>query len=172
MKYDLRPMTAPTVNPEVREVGQRPFGIYAIIALFLMFVATAALDIIRLRVGFASELLQQIAELLHEGSGLSTLPQLLFRDTNILVLINVVIITVIVATIVGLWFRFRQAWVAAMLLVGIGLVYNIWSYLEGTPLYLNMLIHVIAVFYLNERGVRLAFDPPRPREESMGGLWL
>ena len=159
------------VSPEVRHVGKRPFGIYAIIVLFLLFVATASLDIIRLRIGFASESLQQIAEILREGSALSSLPSLFFNDTQLLVLINVAIIAVVVATIVGLWFRLRQAWVAAMLLVGIGLVYNIWSYLEGTPLYLNMLIHVIAVFYLNDRGVRLVFDPPRPESEPMGGLW-
>lgn len=164
-------MTAPMVNPEVRQAGKRPFGIYAIIVLFLLFVATASLDIIRLRIGFASELLQQIAEVLHEGSAFSSLPQLFFSDTQLLVLINMAIIAVLMTTIAGLWFRVRQAWVAAMLLVGIGLVYNIWSYLEGAPLYLNMLIHVIVVFYLNERGVRLAFDPPRPEQEPMGSVW-
>ena len=47
-----------------------------------------------------------------------------------------------------------------MVLIGIGLVYNIWNYLEGTPLFANMLINVLAVFYLNERSVQAYFEQP------------
>lgn len=165
-------MTGPTVSPEVREVGKRPFGVYATVLLFLLFIAAAALDIVRLRVGFPSRLLQRIAEVLNESASLSMLPPLFVSDEFVLILINIGIIVVLVATLVGLWFRVRQAWVAALLLVGVGLVYNIWSYLEGTPLYLSMLIHVVAVFYLNERSVRMVFErPPAADPTPTGGVW-
>ena len=146
------------VHPELRQVGQRPFGIYAIIFLFLLFGVVAAFDIMRLRVGFPTVLLAQIAEFLPEASSLSALPRLFIRDSEVLVFINAFIIFVVVFTAVGLWFRRRVAWVTAMVLIGIGLVYNIWNYLEGTPLYVNMLINVLAVFYLNERSVQAYFE--------------
>lgn len=150
--------TSQPVYPELREVGKRPFGIYAIVLLFLMFGAAAGLDIVRLRFGLPTSLLTQIAELLSESSSVLGLPRLIFRDASILILINVAIVFVLAFTAVGLWFRWRQAWVAAMVLIGIGLVYNIWAYLESTPLYVNMLINVLAVFYLNERSVQAYFE--------------
>ena len=152
--------TSQPVYPELRQVGKRPFGLYAIIVLFLLFGVVAAFDIVRLRLGFSSMLLLQIAEYFPEASSLSGLPRLLFRDADVLVFINVVIIFVVVFTAVGLWFRQRGAWVSAMVLIGIGLVYNIWNYLEGTPLFANMLINVLAVFYLNERSVQAYFEQP------------
>ena len=158
--------TSQPVYPELRQVGKRPFGLYAIIILFLLFGVVAAFDIMRLRLGFSSLLLLQISAYFPEASSLSGLPRLLFRDADVLAFINVVIIFVVVFTAVGLWFRRRQAWVTGMVLIGIGLVYNIWNYLEGTPLYVNMLINVFAVFYLNERGVQAYFEQRSAGEEA------
>jgi lysylphosphatidylglycerol synthetase-like protein (DUF2156 family) len=158
--------TSQPVHPELRQVGKRPFGLYAIIFLFLVFGVVAVFDIMRLRMGFPSVLLLRVAAYFPEASSLSGLPRLLFRDAEVLVFINVVIIMVVVFTAVGLWFRRRQAWVMAMVLIGIGLVYNIWNYLEGTPLYINMLINVFAVFYLNERSVQAYFEQ-RPAGEEI-----
>ena len=137
---------------------KRPFGIYAIIVMLLLAAAAAALDIVRIRTGFPSQLLQQIAELLREGTILTGLSTRLVADEQVLILINLIIIGSMAVTIVGLWFRLYGAWLAAMLLIGIGLVYNIWNYLAGTPLYLSMLLHVFSVFYLNERSVQLSFE--------------
>ncbi len=150
--------TSQPVPPELREVGKRPFGIYAIIFLFVLFGVVAVFDIVRVRFGLPTALLVQIAELIPEGSSLSGLPRLFFRDTDILVGINAAILFIVVFTAIGLWFRLRQAWVVAMVLIGIGLVYNIWNYLEGTPLFVNMTINVFAVFYLNERSVQAYFE--------------
>ena len=150
--------TSQPVHPELREVGRRPFGVYAIIFLFVLFGAVAAFDIVRLRFGLPTTLLGQIAEFIPESSSLSGLPRLFFRDADVLVAFNFAIIFVTVLTAVGLWFRQRQAWVSAMVLIGVGLVYNIWNYLAGTPLYLSMLLHVFSVFYLNERSVQLSFE--------------
>jgi hypothetical protein len=158
--------TSQPVHPELRQVGRRPFGLYAIIILFLVFGLVAVFDIMRLRLGFPSLLLLQIAEYFPQASSLSSLPRLLFSDTEMLVFINVVIIFTVTFTAVGLWFRQRQAWVTAMVLIGISLVYNIWNYLEGTPLYINMLINVFAVFYLNERSVQAYFEQ-RPAGEEV-----
>lgn len=158
--------TSQPVHPELREIGKRPFGIYAILFLFLLFAAVAAFDIVRLRIGLPTTLLVRIAELIPEGSSLTGLPRLFFRDAEVLVFINFVVIFVTVVTAVGLWFRRRQAWVSAMLIIGIGLVYNIWNYLEGTPLFTNMLINVLAVFYLNERSVQAYFEQRSPGAET------
>ena len=161
--------TSQPVHPELREVGRRPFGVYAIIFLFVLFGAVAAFDIVRLRFGLPTTLLVQIAEFIPESSSLSGLPRLFFRDADVLVAINFAIIFVTVLTAVGLWFRQRQAWVSAMVLIGVGLVYNIWNYLEGTPIYLNMAIHVLAVFYLNERSVQMVFERRAPGEQTQPG---
>ena len=150
--------TSQPVHPELRQIGKRPFGIYAIIFLFLLFAAVAGFDIVRLRIGLPTTLLVRIAELIPEGSSLTALPRLFFRNANVLVFINSVVIFVTIVTAVGLWFRQRGAWVSAMVLIGVGLVYNIWNYLEGTPLFANMLINVLAVFYLNERSVQAYFE--------------
>lgn len=151
-------MMTPTVSPEVRQPGKRPFGIYAIMVLLLLTILAAVLDFLRLRSSLTSPLLLQIAEALSESASLSNLPALLIDNANLLALLDVAIILLILITTIGLWFRARSAWVMAMLLIGVGLGYNIWKYLEGAPLYLSMLIHVVAVFYLNERSVRQVFE--------------
>lgn len=161
-------MTEPTVHPEVREVGRRPFGLYAIMVLLLLTIVAATLDIVRLRSGLPTPLLVQLAEFINESASLSTLPPLLFTNHNLLLISNVVIILVIVLTVVGLWLRARRAWIMAMLLIGLGLGYNIWRYLEGEPLYLSMFIHVVAVFYMNERSVQLVFERPAPDAPPAG----
>lgn len=158
--------TSQPVHPELREIGKRPFGIYAIIFLFLLFAVVAGFDIVRLRFGLPTALLIRIAEFIPESSSLTGLPRLFFRDANILVYINFAVILLTVVTAIGLWFRWRGAWVLAMVLIGIGLVYNIWSYLEDTPIYANMLINVLAVFYLNERSVQAYFEQRPSGEEA------
>ena len=152
--------------PGLRQGGKWPFGLCACIIRFRLVGVVAAFDFRRLGCGFSSLVLLQIAAYFPGASSLSGLPRLLFRDADVLAFINVVIIFVVVFTAVGLWFRRRQAWVTAMVLIGIGLVYNIWNYLEGTPLYVNMLINVFAVFYLNERGVQAYFEQRSAGEEA------
>ncbi|HOU39766.1 MAG TPA: hypothetical protein PK829_00725 [Promineifilum sp.] len=164
-------MTQPVVNPEVRQAGKRPFGLYAIMVLLLLTIFAAALDILRLRSGLATPLLLQLADIVSESASLSTLPPLVFSDRNLLLLSNVVIILVILLTVIGLWFRLWGAWIMAMLLIGLGLGYNIWKYLEGAPFYLSMFIHVVSVFYMNERSVRQVFERPTPTAPPSGTMW-
>ena len=50
----------------------------------------------------------------------------------------------------------RWAWIGAILMSGLGLAFAIGSWWDGHPQYLAMAINVVAVFYLNQRDVRLA----------------
>lgn len=148
--------------PELREVDKQPFGLYAVIALLLLAALSAAFDIIRIQIGLPSRLLQQIAEVLQDLSSLGGITKLLVSDERILIIINSAIILLIVVAAIGLWFRDRAAWILAMILIGVGLGYNIWAYIEHTPVYISMATHVLAVFYLNERSVRLIFERKAP----------
>jgi len=159
-------MGANLAEPELREVEKRPFGVYAIIGLLLLSAGAAALDIVRIRVGYSSRFLEQIAVFLREGTALNALSYRYVSDEQILLLINIFIIALTFLTALGLWLRRREAWVATMLLIGVGLIYNIWSYLAHSPLYWSMLINVVTVFYLNERSVQLAFERGRPAGEK------
>ena len=159
-------MTISPVAPELREVEKRPFGIYAIIGLFLVVATGAALDILRIRSGYPRRLVEQIAIFLRDGTTLNALSHWLVRDDQILLFINIAIIGLTLTTSLGLWFRRQEAWVASMILVGIGLGFNIWVYLVGKPLFFSMLINVSAVFYFNERSVQLSFERGQPAGEA------
>jgi hypothetical protein len=50
------------------------------------------------------------------------------------------------------------AWTLAMLLEGYALALNLWSFFQGHPLYLQMLLGAVIVFYLNTRDVYRAFQ--------------
>ena len=66
--------------------------------------------------------------------------------------------------IIGLFTLRRWAWVAGMVLVGVGLGFNILLYFRGNPQYLNMLLEVVLVFYLNQRDVQQAFRRRKPSQ--------
>jgi hypothetical protein len=155
-------MNTSSVTPELRHVDRRPFGLYAIIALLLIWAVAAGLTILDLRGQLPQPTWQDIARLLTQQVSLTGLVDTLINEQRLQLVGHILVILAVVTVIVGLWLRVRQAWVMAMLLVGLGLVYNIWHYLDGTPLYVSMLIHVVAVFYLNDRGVRLYFAQAEP----------
>ena len=50
------------------------------------------------------------------------------------------------------------AWTLAMLLEGYALALNLWSFFQGHPFYLQMLLGTVIVFYLNTRDVYRAFQ--------------
>jgi hypothetical protein len=54
-----------------------------------------------------------------------------------------------------------------MILTGIGLAFTIWSYFQGTPNYLPMLIDVVIVFYLNQRDVQQYFERMGSQESTV-----
>ena len=50
------------------------------------------------------------------------------------------------------------AWTLAMLLEGYALAINLWSFFQGHPFFLQMLLSSVIVFYLNTRDVYRAFQ--------------
>ena len=50
------------------------------------------------------------------------------------------------------------AWTLTMLLEGYALAINLWSFFQGHPFYLQMLLSSVIVFYLNTRDVYRAFQ--------------
>ena len=54
----------------------------------------------------------------------------------------------------------RWGWVGAIILSGLSLAFALGAWWDGRPIYLSMLINVIAVFYLNQRDVRAVYDQP------------
>jgi uncharacterized membrane protein (DUF2068 family) len=51
----------------------------------------------------------------------------------------------------------RWGWILTMIMTGIGLAFSIWSYIDGNPRYIPMLIYIVIVFYLNQREVQSPF---------------
>lgn len=60
---------------------------------------------------------------------------------------------------IGLLAGRRWAWVGAIVMSGLSLAFTLGAWWDGHPTYVAMLINVIAVFYLNQREVRAAFEP-------------
>ena len=58
---------------------------------------------------------------------------------------------------VGLWRLRRWAWTLMMLWTGLGLTADLVDYIRGDPHYPQMVVSVIVVFYLNQRGVQNSF---------------
>jgi uncharacterized membrane protein (DUF2068 family) len=131
------------------EKRRRPFGVYALIVLWglqiisLLFFASFA-DRMQMEFGLPVHLLGRITT----GSMLA----FIFGISALLLAI----------TAVGLWMLKRWAWVATMVLVGIGLFTGIWQVLLGRPLDISLLFNVIVVFYLNSREVQNAFSRRTP----------
>jgi hypothetical protein len=61
------------------------------------------------------------------------------------------------ALAVGLWLLQRWAWNVMMLWTGLGLTADLVDYVRGDPHYVQMLVSMIVVFYLNLRSVQYAF---------------
>ncbi len=126
------------------EKRRRPFGVYALIVLW-------GLQIISLLL-FAS-----FPSALRLGSGIPVEFQGTITIDALLSFVFGASALVLAITAVGLWLLKRWAWVATMVLVGIGLFTGIWQVLLGRPLEITLLFNVIVVFYLNSREVQNAF---------------
>jgi hypothetical protein len=59
------------------------------------------------------------------------------------------------------------AWTVAMLVQGYALVIDLWTFFHGEVLYLQMLLAIVIVFYLNTREVRSVFQTRQhPMEDA------
>ena len=129
---------------------KRPFGVIVIIVLQLVSVAGAALDIYLTYNGITDAIFTQTV---HTG-GIPTF--------------NLVAIVLGLVISFGLWQLKRWAWFLVMVQLGISMAGGLWLYTQGNPYYSNMVIDVIAVFYLNQREVQQAFE----REHNPQGVAL
>ena len=68
---------------------------------------------------------------------------------------NALAVLAIVAC-VGLWFLSRRAWALTMLLVGIALVFGLYSWWLGEPNYVRLLLNAVIALYMNQEAVRVA----------------
>jgi len=118
---------------------ERPLGV-VVIALFLLADAIVALG----QIIFDTEFSTRAQTLVDIGEWMPGL------------VVVVGILKVIAA--VGLWFGSRRAWVAAMLVAGVGLLLSFYVYWVGDPAYARMLINVVIAFYLNQGAVRDYFE--------------
>jgi hypothetical protein len=81
------------------------------------------------------------------------------EGTTAAVVVTAVLIGLLVAslaTIVGLLAWKEWAWVLAIISSGVILAIDLGWWYSGEPRYLSMLLNVIAVFYLNQRDLRMA----------------
>ena len=69
---------------------------------------------------------------------------------------------------VAFFMEWRWGWALAMLLTGVGLVFNLDAYANGDFNLGRLILLVAAAFYLNQRAVRDVFE--RPRHITAGGL--
>lgn len=154
-------MAEKPIEVDLREAPRRPFGVYVLVAILLLGVFSAVLEIIRVQFRLVGVWVEA-DKFLVDRSGFVQLAARLFRDPGLLTIVNGVLIAVWTVVIIGLWLLQRWAWLVVMISTGVTLTFALWRYFEGTPDYLGMLINVAVVFYLNDRSVQRAYARRRP----------
>jgi hypothetical protein len=71
-----------------------------------------------------------------------------------------VLVGIFLLAVIGLLLLKRWGWILTMITTGTGLAVTIWSYIDGNPRYVPMLIYIVIVFYLNQRDVQVPFMNP------------
>ena len=132
-----------------RSVRSRyPLGILVIVALSTVRCLSIVAALTKLQGG-------DVADWLRATSPLPDRPD----GTTAAIIVTAVLVALLVAslaTIVGLLTWRNWAWVLAIILSGAILAIDLGWWYSGEARYLSMLLNVIAVFYLNQRDVRLA----------------
>jgi hypothetical protein len=82
----------------------------------------------------------------------ASLPRI--NDVPLTHAIELTVAVLTVVGVIGLLGGRRWGWVLTMLIVGLGLVFDLIQYLNGLPVPIALLLHVLAAFYLNQRSVR------------------
>ncbi len=140
-----------TTRPERRN---RPFGVTVIVVLLLLAAVIA----------LPASLLGLVGTVSSEGE-IAPLPDRTTIDLIGTLAVLLVLGVSALAAAVGLLRLQRWAWVLTMLLVGTQLATNLWQYfVAGERPYLEMLVDVLLVFYLNQREVQRAFGQRAARD--------
>jgi len=132
-----------------RSVRSRyPLGILVIVALSTVRCLSIVAALTKLQGGDVVDWLRATSPLPDRPDG-----------TTAAIIVTAVLVALLVAsfaTIVGLLAWRNWAWVLAIILSGAILAIDLGWWYSGEARYLSMLLNVIAVFYLNQRDVRLA----------------
>lgn len=150
---------------DLRESTKRPFGVYVVVALLLLGVFSAMLEIFRVQFALTGFWVEADAFFRRRG-GIIMLVTHLFTDPTAITIANGLIIVVWFSIISGLWLMQRWAWVVLMILIGIILTYSLVMYFKGTPDYQDMALYVAIAFYLNDHTVQRAFRRRTPKEAT------
>ena len=127
---------------------KRPFGLIVIIGLLCLNFAIALTTIFLLFGGFIPNLSQ------------------LTSDSQHLIAALVLLIDIWgLGIIYGLWLYRSWAWPVLMVQTGTNLLVMLVNYFEGHPHYLDMVVSVLIVFYLNQTEIRQRFLDPPPEPE-------
>ena len=132
-----------------RSVRSRyPLGILVIVALTVVRCLSIVAALFKIQGGDLAQWLRDVSPLPDTTDG-----------TAGAVIVTVLLIGLLVAslaTIVGLLTWRPWAWVLAIILSGTILAIDLGWWWSGEARYLSMALNVVAVFYLNQRDVRLA----------------
>ena len=132
-----------------RSVRSRyPLGILVIVALSVLRCLSIVAAVFQIQGG-------DVAQWFRDTSPLPDTPD----GTATALIVTALLIGILVAslaTIVGLLTWRQWAWVLAIILSGIILAIDLGWWWSGEARYLSMALNVVAVFYLNQRDVRLA----------------
>ncbi len=150
---------------DLRESSKRPFGVYVVVALLLLGVFSAMLEIFRVQFALTGIWAEADAFFRQRG-GIIMLVTHLFTDPMVITIANGLIIVIWFTIISGLWLLQRWAWVVSMILIGVILTYSLVMYFKGTPDYQDMALYVAIAFYLNDHTVQRAFRRRSPKEAT------
>jgi hypothetical protein len=133
----------------ISSTNKRPFGLIVIIGLQLLNFAIALVTAFYLF-----------------GGTLPRWPDLANDGYHMLAALVVLIDMWGLAIIYGLWRYKHWAWPMLMVQTGTNLLITLVNYFEGRPHYLDMLIGVLIVFYLNQDEIRQRFLEPELESEA------
>jgi hypothetical protein len=146
-----------TDQPVLAVQGRRPLGVIVVAFIQLLRAALLVGQFLALQATAGLEWLSASAQFVEPTPG--TVAHTLIRGIGI----GLAAASIVVAA--GLLTNRRWGWVGAIVLSGVSLAFAIAAWWEGHPVYLNMAINVIAVFYLNQRDVRAIFGELQPDDD-------
>ena len=125
-----------------------PLGVLVVMAIAAVRAVAIALDLLNVQGLGVVDWLRSASPLPDDtsGAGIGLVSTGLLVGTMVASILSVV----------GLLLRRRWAWVLSIVLAGFILALDLGWWYEGDARYGSMLINCIAVFYLNQRDVRLA----------------
>lgn len=134
----------------------RPFGVTVIVLVSLLSVAVTL-------IAAADDTLLSLPDVLIASLGAYT-------QLTPFEVVNVLLVPLEVFLLFALWHLKQWAWLLYMLTLGFSMVVHLQAHFAGTdPNYVLMMLHVVNVFYLNQRDVQRAFgyDEHRTEDEVM-----